>query len=199
MILWTIQPEEVYQSILYTGVYHCDFDKIDMKAWKPQYDWMAVQMKKRIGKAPNGVEYPVWAWYQRDGKRKKPDLRRERWRNGWKGEHFACMEIDIPDEKVLLSDYDAWSIIMLDGLITSSVEEETALEAEYNMLSADEQKKLKYRNWERVYDLTYIYNDWMVRGDTIQAAFWELRKEQIRKVWMFTAQTTRSGNQAERR
>lgn len=32
-----------------------------------------------------------------EGERKKLDLRRERGENGWKGERFACMEIDIPE------------------------------------------------------------------------------------------------------
>ena len=30
-------------------------------------------------------------------------------------------------------------------------------------------------------------NDWMRRGDSIQATFWELRNEHIRKVRFFTA------------
>ncbi|MBQ9034234.1 MAG: hypothetical protein IJ107_06140 [Lachnospiraceae bacterium] len=60
---------------------------------------------------------PVWAWYMWEGARKKPDLRQKRWGYGWKGERFACMEIDIPEEKLILSDYDTWSIILIDGLL----------------------------------------------------------------------------------
>lgn len=30
MILWTIQPEEVYELIQRTGVYHCDYGKSGM-------------------------------------------------------------------------------------------------------------------------------------------------------------------------
>lgn len=36
---------------------------------------MANQMKMRIGNAPEGVTFPVWAWYQWEGKRKRPDMR----------------------------------------------------------------------------------------------------------------------------
>lgn len=72
MILWTIQPEKVYQSILENGVYRCDFSRSPMKDWKAQYDWLAAQMTKRLGKPPAGVSYPVWAWYQWEGVRKKP-------------------------------------------------------------------------------------------------------------------------------
>ena len=117
MILWTIQPEAVYEEILSTGVYHCDFSKSSLSEWERQYDWLVEQMKKRIGPPPNGVSYPVWAWHTWEGVRKKPDLRRERWGNGWKGERFVCLEIDVPDKDVLLSDFDSWSIILLNGLL----------------------------------------------------------------------------------
>ena len=56
--------------------------------------------------------------------RKKPDLRRERWGNGFKGDRFSCMEIDIPDEKVVLTDFDAWSIILLNGLLSENEDED---------------------------------------------------------------------------
>lgn len=189
MNLWTIQPENVYQNILNTGYYRCDFEKINMKELAPQYDWLTEQMRKRIGKAPKGVKYPVWAWYQWEGKRKKPDLRRERWGNGWKGERFACLEIDVPDDEVLLSDFDLWSIILLDGFISYSEEDDKALETKYKMLSEESQKKMKYKNWEAVFDIAYFKNDWILKGESIQATFWELRKEQMRRVWMFTAST----------
>ena len=149
MILWTIQPEEVYELIQRTGVYHCDYGKSGMDDWQEQYDWLVREMKERIGELLGGVSYPVWAWYMWKGARKKPDLRRERWGNGWKGERFACMEIDIPEAR----------------------------------------REYKYRNWKNVFDLAYVDNGWIHRGDSIQATFWELRKEDIKKVRFFTAAT----------
>ena len=55
------------------------------------------------------------------------------------------------------------------------------------MLPPKEKKVFKEKNWELVFDLTPIYNDWTIRGDSIQATFWELKKEQIRKVGNFTS------------
>ena len=78
MILWTIQPLEVYKQIQEIGVYHCDFEKSFLNDCRDQYDWLVRQMKHRIGAPPEGVSYPVWAWYMWEGVRKKPDLRRER-------------------------------------------------------------------------------------------------------------------------
>lgn len=187
MILWTIQSEKVYRSILETGVYHCNLGRSPLYDFKPQYDWLVEQMIERIGERPEGVEYPVWAWYQWEGVRKKPDLRRERWGNGRKGDRFACMEIDIPDKDVLLSDLDLWTIVLNNGLISETEEEYFELKNIYNTLSEGEQQKMKKKNWERVFDLSHLENDWIIRGDSIQATFWELHREQIRSVRMFTS------------
>lgn len=68
MILWTIQPNKVYQEIITAGIYHCDFTRSAMVDCKPCYDWLVQEMKKRIGPPPAGVTYPVLAWYQWEGR-----------------------------------------------------------------------------------------------------------------------------------
>lgn len=197
MVLWTIQPEEVYELIQRTGLYHCALEKSIFNDCKEQYDWLVQEMKERIGKPPEGVSYPVWAWYMWEGARKKPDLRRERWGNGWKGDRFACMEIDIPDDRVVLSDFDVWSIILLHGLIADSEEEVDRLDEEYESLPQEEKKKYREHNWKIAFDLTYVDNGWMHRGDSIQATFWELRKEDIKKVWFFISAAKKPDNLVE--
>ena len=144
-------------------------------------------MKQRIGPPPEQVTYPVWALYQQDGKHRKPDLRRERWDVGCNGERFACLEIEIPDREVLLSDLDVWCIILNDGLLSDTEQEDRCLEAQYEALSPSEKRRMKEKNWERVFDLSPLNTDWMRRGYDIQATFWELRLEQVRDVRFFRA------------
>lgn len=187
MILWTIQPEDVYQEIQDTGVYHCDISRGAMPELLPEYDWLVEQMKKRIGMPPEGVTYPVWAWYQWEGKRKKPDLRRERWECGLRGDIYYRLTIEIPDEQVLLSDFDMWSIILLHGLLSTTEAENTQLEKRYNALAPEEQKSMRDKNWEGVFDISPLHNEWMTRGESIQATFWELRREQIKEARSFKA------------
>lgn len=55
-------------------MYHCNLEKSDFDFCRDQYDWLVKEMKKRIGDPPEGVSYPVWAWYMWEGCRKKPDL-----------------------------------------------------------------------------------------------------------------------------
>ena len=58
-------------------------------------------------------------------------------------------------------------------------------------------EKLTYQNWKNVFDLSYVDNGWVHRGDSIQATFWELRKENIRKVWFFTSAAEKPENLEE--
>ena len=187
MILWTSQEEAVYNELLKTGVYRCDINLSPMRDCRKQYDWLVQQMKQRIGPPPEQVTYPVWALYQQDGKHRKPDLRRERWAVGCNGERFACLEIEIPDRDVLLSDFDAWCMLLSDFLISDTEQEGCCLEAQYEALSPSEKRRMKEKNWERVFDLSPLNTDWMRRGYDIQATFWELRLEQVRDVRFFRA------------
>ena len=176
MILWTIQPDDVFDEINRLGVYRCDPVKADLQGMFPeQYDWLVSQMRKRIGPPPEGVSYPVWAWYQWQKDRRKPDLRAQRWNCTPRGAKFFRLEIDIPDEQVLLSDFDEWHGPLNDGLIADTEEEYDELYRVYDSLSPDAKAEMR----------APVNNGWIVRGESIQATFWELRKEQIRKADMF--------------
>ena len=69
-------------------------------------------------------------------------------------------------------------------------EEDKVIEAEYSGLSEDEKCEYKSGNWENVFNIEPFRNDWIIKGDSIQATFWELKAEQIRKVRFFTCAST---------
>lgn len=76
-ILWTIQDEAAFEVFEKTGVLRADPNHLLFDGdFQDAYQWMADQMRHRIGAAPEGVQYPVWAWYQWEGQRKRMDLRR---------------------------------------------------------------------------------------------------------------------------
>ena len=107
MRLWTIQGIELYEQLVKEGVTYCT-----KPAWGDEenfmyaYHWMAEQMRKRIGEPPiEGIEYPLWAWYQYDSaKKNKPSRSPLDVKEGIS----AYMEIEIPDNEVLLSDFCNW-------------------------------------------------------------------------------------------
>ena len=187
MILWTTQDEYVYQMIMKSGVYRCEFQYSFISDSPMAYDWLVAQMTKRISPPPAGVTYPVWAWHTWEGARRKTDLRRERWQYGPRGDRYYCMEIEILDKEVLLSDYDTWHMVLNNWFITNTREEDEEYDRLEEQLPPEALQLLKEKNWEGVFDLTPVNNDWTRRGDSIQATFWELRKDQVRDVRMFTA------------
>ena len=184
MILWTIQPLIVWEILQREKVFRCDPSLCSMPEpqFREKYQWLIDQMEKRIGTPPAEVIYPVWAWYMQNGRQSKPDLRSERWGNGPGDEQYTCIEVELPDDQVLLSDFDAWSIILLNGLLSRSEEEHDQLEDEYESLPPEKQRAFKEKNWERVFDLTPIENSWVTRGKWIQATFWELHTDNVRAV-----------------
>lgn len=181
MILWTIQPHIVYEQIWMTGAYRCDPARSQFLC--PQYDWMVHEMKDRIGPPPAGVTYPVWAWHTYNGRRHQPDLRSERWGNGFGGEGYVCMEIEVPDEQVLLSDFDGWSVVLLNWPLAATEGESETLLEKIDALPEKEAAALIHDNWKAIFDLKI--RNWCMRGEWIQATFWELRKEQVRRVRQF--------------
>ena len=57
----------------------------------------------------------------------------------------------------------------------------------YKSLTPQKQLEMKYENWIRVFDVTPFENEWMRRGSWIQATFWVLTKDMIKKVRYFKA------------
>lgn len=185
MVLWTIQPRHIWELIQNEGVYICDPAKFSMPEFAAQYNWLVERMTEKLGPPPSEVKYPVWAWYKQDGKRAKPDLRRERWGYGPGDEEYCCIEIDLPDEQVFLSDFDAWGIILNNGLLSESEEEDSLLDSQYDSMTPAQQQLFKRENWNRVFDLTPVHSDWIIRGEWIQATFWVLKKEDVLNVVFF--------------
>ena len=97
----------------------------------------------------------------------------------------AVSSLEIAAERVLLSDFDNWHIVLCNGLISDTEEEDVALEAFYEQLSDEEKIACKEKNWERVLDISPRNNGWMTRGEWVQATFWELRREDVRAVRFF--------------
>lgn len=185
MVIWTLQPEAAYNQAMETGVYTCDPEQCPMPELFDAYRWLSKQMEKRIGPAPEGVEFPIWAWHTRGWWRSKPDLRTERWNCGPGNEDYVLLTLDVPDDQVLLSDFDSWHMVLNCQPITRSEEEFDEMWEELDGMSTSEKAAYLSKNWERVFNITPTENDWISRGSWIQATFWELRKEYIKEVKRF--------------
>lgn len=188
MKLWTIQPIEVLYEIEKKGYYICDKNKADLikdySSFKNAYDWLVIKMEERIGKRPKGVEYPVWAWYIRDWKNKKPDLRMK---HGEKGQEMVCLELDINEKRVVLSDFDNWHSVLNQVYLdeTNSEKEWDKLQVYLDSLDSSLLHSKIIKSWDRVFNVKPFENDWRIVGRFVQATFWVLYKSDIRKVQIF--------------
>lgn len=202
MKLWTIQSEEAYQLLQKNGFLRGDRSCIMEKTFIPAYDWLVGEMSKRVGTPPDDESYPIWAWYQWEGKRKRRDLRRGGYAE--RGTPLVQLTIEIPDESVLLSDFDEWTYPLSFWYLPLTEQENKEFEAEYEKDGFDFQDMINLRisdrrmekyheriiqSWQRIFDIwkEATYSGYPLDQKSIQATFWELRIDQVLKVEHFIA------------
>lgn len=188
MRIWSIQPVDVFKFIEEYGYYICKPSlSLNCKDFKNAYDWLVVKMKERIGK-PMGVNYPVWAWHTRDWKHKKPDLRESGYET--KGMECVCIEIEIPDNQVVLSDFTAWHFVLNKSYLNQKCYSEEIFDRDQawlDSLSPQDRYKVIINSWNNIFDIQPFSNGFLEKGRYIQATFWVLRKRDIKKVQFFKA------------
>ena len=177
MKLWTIQHRAAYEKMLRTGVLRAASERILAECFREPYRWMAEQMKKRIGNPPEGVELPVWAWYQWEGNRKRPDMRHHG-QSSDKGVPIVLLTIEVPDNQVLLSDFDYWHVVLNDGELIFPYDENA-------VYSKDERQK----SWENIFEYECTFdNEERNIGLSTQATLWEIKAEWVLKAEHFKTQ-----------
>ena len=188
MKLWTIQKSEVLDILERDGAYRTNTKLCENAELLDAYDWLNTYLEEKDAK-PEDVDYPIWAWYRHNSKEKKPDLRRAEY--DAPGTKCVCLELEVPDEKVLLSDYDNWHAVLNQWWLDDSKNEEEwdKLHEWYDRLPLEERKTLMEKSWEKIFDieLREDITNWNSNGEYVQAVFWELKKEYVKKVQYFTA------------
>lgn len=173
------------------GYYKLDPNKASFrKDFSEAYTWMENEMHKR-GINPtvyHGVADPlVWAWHTWDGRRQVPEYLDETFHIDEKEENPVCLEIEVPNSKVLLGDFNAWHYVLNDIYLDDSNNEEEfdKMCAAYNALPLKEREKKKLASWQRIFDISQytIGDDWRTNGFYVQATFYGLHKEQIKNVY----------------
>ena len=189
MRLWTLQGIEIYEQLQHEGVAYCTRPSwADEPRFIRAYHWMAEQMRQRIGEPPiKGIEFPMWAWYQyNSAKSNKPTRSLHDADDGLS----AYMEIEIPDQDVILSDFNAWHAVLNEGPIDDwkrifkkidQLEKEAGRRLFFDDYPLDLQKEME-KSWEGVFDLDRWKKEKYCRHRrnlSIQATFWLLKPEHI--------------------
>ena len=193
MKLWTVQSVDFYYALQKNGVVYCDRESWFCQEYRPMYDWMAIEMRKRIGNPPQTeIRYPLWAWFQYNSRKKpKPPISPNIL--GSEDNIGVVLEIEIPDNEVLLSDFCLWHI-PLNG---HPISEDKKLMRRFDSFRAtlggscdfcdypsDLQRDIM-STWDAIFDLRTKNKRWTAKSmwnRPIQACFWELKLEQVLKV-----------------
>lgn len=203
MRLWTLQHEDALRIVREKGIFRADGRRCDHD-FRDAYVWLRLQVKERIHRAKGRPL--TWAW-----KQPKPDLRRSG--HLYTGTPGVRIELEIPDERVLLSDFDGWhfrlnsSYLPISGPDSEAWYEQDrkklqALQAENPEITTMELNRridedvmdVIESSWQRMFDLSLMQKsfcaDDMVSADYeqhIQAVFEYFHEDEIRKVTHFTA------------
>jgi len=203
MRLWTLQHENVLRIVQEQGVFRADGRRCD-RDFRDAYAWLRQEVKKRVSGAAGRPL--IWAW-----KQPKPDLRRSG--HLISGTPGVRLELEIPDERVLLSDFDGWHFRLNSSYLpVSSADMESWHEQDRLKLRALQREnprittmELKRRidedvmeeieaSWQRMFDLPLMKSAFCTPEMTfedyeqhIQAVFEYFTVDEIRKVTHFTA------------
>ena len=189
MRLWTIQPKSMYDVLRKDKVLHCDHtnsscsindtDPQVQKSFKMGYDFIVSQMKARIGNPPDGVQYPIWLWHMdQPGINARPDLRKH---NRYSPRPYVMMELEIPSDQVLLSNFELYHMILNDSPIYddyNSDEEYNAMDEWYESLPSESKAKYKLESWSKIFNINFTQ-------DITQATVWEIKLDYLVRVWHY--------------
>ena len=182
--LWTIQTEEAFNEFKNIGVLRANEDFLfcgdDLRF---AYDWLSNQMLNRIGTPPENVRYPVWAWYQWEGKRKRMDQRLSGYAK--RGTPLVQITFEADPTSFLLSDFDMWHIVLENQYVARS-------EAEWDKFYEDKPHPAQTDvepSWERIFDFSSHTQGWDCEPDkkSIQATLWQIEISQVKKIEHFLA------------
>ena len=186
MILWTLQPKSAWEALEILGVFRCQRDKsfnlTKRDSLEKPYQWMMDRMRERIGEPPAGVTYPVWAWHTWEFERRAPDVNSAAFLR--RTEEKALLTLEIPEKKALLSDFDAWQMVLQNFYVVGDLSpaEYDALVERLEALPEEELQKETETSWIRVFDTAPVNRDGFIRGRFVQATFWEIRRESVQNV-----------------
>lgn len=192
MRLWTIQCPGAWELAQCHGVPRGDGRRIAFVDFRPAYRWLMEQMRCRVPGYRG--RYPIWAWP------KKPDLRRSGYYD--RGTPAVRIEFVAPSRMVLLSEHQAWHVILRQGDLPltweeSDVRERRGQEAtgerfpRFEHLPAALQAEVR-ATWERVFDFdALVASELWCEGDPdrldLQAVVEQVPLEWVVRVTPFVA------------
>lgn len=162
---WSIQTMSKWQEVQKLGYLKGNADYIWEEFAEP-YAWMMQQMKSKL---PNyDGEYPVWLWIDR------PDLRRSAHLR--KGEQGVLLKLELDENDVLLSEFQAWHFVLSHSFFDLDIEEEDRAYTEDEMrrswaLIFEIEKLKRHPNWGPNVDLQGVTGKVLLKQIKLEKTF----------------------------
>ncbi len=182
MRLFSLQSSDVWNTLKTEGVYRAlkskaEFlkDPDDFQIFGKAYEYITdIMLLKGIDK-PLHYDFekntPIWAWFWHNGKN-FVDLRMETRVNK---PGSVCIELEIPDDKVLLSGYEIWHMPLNNGYISDDFW--TDCESLENI--ARSQAEIE-NSWIKCFEPEFLKHE-----SFIQATFFEMKLNWVKNVRFF--------------
>mgnify|MGYP001583867129 CR=1 FL=1 len=191
MRLWTIQTLGAWRRLKRVGRLTGD-GRRHWHDFRPAYRWMRVQMMRRGCLGP--LQHPLWTWHF-----PRPDLRGGALLS--RGIRGVRLELQVPPDRVLLSDFEAWHCVLNRHYLALTEREDDRFEVlcrrrtgkaipRWSNLPADLRAHVRM-SWERIFDLERLASSpvWKPRRGTsdIQGTVAEIRLEEVVRADPFIA------------
>ena len=96
-------------------------------------------------------------------------------------EEKALLTLDVPEDRVLLSDFDAWQMALQGFYVAGDLHdaEYDALLERLEGLNEAALRRETENSWVRVFDVSPVEREGYARGKFVQATLWEIRREYL--------------------
>ena len=179
MILYTVQEYTLYKKLLKSKVLKVDLSFSELYVdYKIAYDWLYKQFKKRV---KNYDGNPLWWGYL-----KRPDLRVYR---RYCCEKMVLIELDIPDNLLLKSNFYLWECAICDAGIFKSLKEFNAYykdEKNWTSKVKKQKQKIKEKSWDIIFEESLPKSKWLEEYEIKwQVNFEYLKLSDVKSVKIF--------------
>lgn len=202
MQLWMIAREALWTRLQVEGELLCNPERIP-PSYASAYAWLRRSCARRM---PHYMGHDLWwAWVRWLPGRRRPDLRARRFHWFAPGTPAVRLELNVPDEQVLCTNYNLWEEVLFERIISRDTHDTRATNApalSMPSVAPHGSRAAMEASWEAIFDVPPCVptesGAGAGRAPTVQAVFEVLRRDEVVQVTPFRSRPLRNRFRAHR-